>query len=105
MVGEVATRLADETIFTSDNPRSEEPIRIINDIAAGAKHASYQIEIDRSLAIYQAIANARAGDIVLIAGKGHEDYQEIKGQKILFSDAEVVQQVLGELAARTQVRP
>ncbi len=105
MVGEVATRLADETIFTSDNPRSEEPIRIINDIAAGAKHASYQIEIDRSLAIYQAIANARARDIVLIAGKGHEDYQEIKGQKIPFSDAEVVQQVLGELAARTQVRP
>lgn len=104
LVGEVATRLADETIFTSDNPRSEEPVRIISDIAAGAKNANYQIEIDRSLAIYQAIANAHTGDIVLIAGKGHEKYQEIKGQKIPFSDTEVARQVLNDLAAKAQAQ-
>ena len=103
MVGEVATRLADEIIFTSDNPRSEEPIQIINEITAGARNTNYQVEAERSLAIYQAIANAQPGDIVLIAGKGHEKYQEIKGQKIPFSDAEVVQQVMNDLAAKARV--
>lgn len=103
LVGEVATRLADEIIFTSDNPRSEKPVQIINEITAGARSANYQVETERSLAIYQAIANAQPGDIVLIAGKGHEKYQEIKGQKIPFSDAEVVQQVMNDLAAKAQV--
>lgn len=104
MVGEVATRLADEVIFTSDNPRSEDPLRIIEDIAAGAAEGNYQVEVDRALAIYQAIANARSNDIVLIAGKGHEKFQEIKGQKISFSDAEVVQQVLKELSVKVRVQ-
>ncbi|UJP04590.1 MAG: UDP-N-acetylmuramoyl-L-alanyl-D-glutamate--2,6-diaminopimelate ligase [Nitrosomonas sp.] len=103
LVGEVAARLADTTIFTSDNPRSEDPLRIIRDIAAGAKTANFQIEADRSLAIYQAIANAAPGDIVLIAGKGHERFQEIKGQKIPFSDADVVQQVFSDLTAKGRV--
>ena len=105
LVGEVAVRLADEVIFTSDNPRSEDPMRIINDIAAGAKTTNFQKEVNRALAIYQAIANAHPGDIVLIAGKGHEKYQEIKGQRIPFSDAEVVQQVLNDLIAEAQVQP
>lgn len=105
LVGEVATRLADEVIFTSDNPRSEDPVRIIDDIAAGAKTANFQKEINRALAIYLAIANAHPGDIVLIAGKGHEKYQEIQGQRIPFSDAEVVQQVLNDLIAEAQVQP
>lgn len=105
MIGEVATRLADEVIFTSDNPRTEDPSSIIRDIATGAGTDNYQIEIDRALAIYQAIANAQAGDMVLIAGKGHEKFQEIKGRKIPFSDAEVVQQVLQDLAAKVQVQP
>lgn len=104
MVGEVATRLADEVIFTSDNPRSEDPLRIIEDIAAGAVEGGYQVEVDRALAIYQAIANARSSDIVLIAGKGHEKFQEIKGEKISFSDAEVVQQVLKELSVKVKVQ-
>lgn len=104
LVGEVATRLADEVIFTSDNPRSEDPLRIIKDIAAGTVKGNYQLEVDRALAIYQAIANARSGDIVLIAGKGHEKFQEIKGQKISFSDAEVVHQVLKELSVKVRVQ-
>lgn len=104
MVGEVATRLADEVIFTSDNPRSEESLRIIKDIAAGTVEENYQIEVDRALAIYQAIANAQCGDIVLIAGKGHEKFQEVKGQKISFSDAEIVQQVLKELPLKVRAQ-
>jgi len=78
MIGEVATRLADEVIFTSDNPRTEDPLGIIRDIVAGADTKNYQIEVDRALAIYQAIDNAQPGDIVLVAGKGHEKFQEIK---------------------------
>ncbi len=104
MVGEVAIRLADAVIFTSDNPRTEDPLSIIKDICAGAGINNYQIEIDRALAIYQAIDNAQPGDIVLIAGKGHEGFQEIKGQKIPFNDAEVVRQVLKDLAMRVRVQ-
>ena len=103
MVGEVATRLADEVIFTSDNPRTEDPLSIIKDIVAGAGAKNYQIEVDRALAIYQAIDNAQPGDIVLIAGKGHEKFQEIKGQKVPFNDVEVVQQVLKDLAMKVRV--
>lgn len=103
MVGEVATRLADEVIFTSDNPRTENPLSIIQDIVAGASTKSYQIEADRALAIYQAIDNAQPGDIVLIAGKGYEKFQEIQGHKIPFNDMQVVQQVLKDLAMKVRV--
>jgi len=98
LVGEVATRLADNVIFTSDNPRNEDPLAILKDILSGVSGGSYQIEVDRALAIYQAIVNAHKGDIVLIAGKGHEQYQEIKGQKIPFSDADIVHQVLHDIS-------
>jgi len=104
MVGEVATRLADEVIFTSDNPRTEDPLGIIKDIATGTGAKNYQIEIDRALAIYQAIDNAQIGDIVLVAGKGHEKFQEIRGRKIPFNDAEVVQQVLKDLIMKVRVQ-
>ncbi|MBS0173758.1 MAG: UDP-N-acetylmuramoyl-L-alanyl-D-glutamate--2,6-diaminopimelate ligase, partial [Nitrospira sp.] len=104
MIGEVATRLADEAVFTSDNPRTEDPLRIIHDMTAGAGADNYQIEPDRALAIYQAIANAQNNDIVLIAGQGHEKFQEIKGRKIPFSDAEIVQQVLKDLARKVRVQ-
>ncbi|MBP6366737.1 MAG: UDP-N-acetylmuramoyl-L-alanyl-D-glutamate--2,6-diaminopimelate ligase [Nitrosomonas sp.] len=102
MVGGVATRLADAVIFTSDNPRSEEPMSIIKDIVEGVEAENYQIEIDRALAIYQAIDNADSGDIVLIAGKGHEKFQEIKELKIPFNDAEVALQVLKDLAIKVR---
>jgi UDP-N-acetylmuramoyl-L-alanyl-D-glutamate--2,6-diaminopimelate ligase len=93
LMGEVATRLADEVIITSDNPRSENPDSIITDIAAGAG-ANYRIEKDRSEAISRAIHCAKKGDVILIAGKGHEAYQEIDGKKLPFSDVEVAKRVL-----------
>jgi len=104
MIGEVATRLADSVIFTSDNPRTEEPLQIIRDIVAGASGRNHQVEVDRASAIYQAIDNARFGDVVLIAGKGHEKFQDIKGRRIPFSDAEVVQQVLTELTRKVRTK-
>jgi UDP-N-acetylmuramoyl-L-alanyl-D-glutamate--2,6-diaminopimelate ligase len=93
VTGEVVTRLADEVIFTSDNPRHESPQAIIEEMVADA-HPGYHIEEDRAAAIHQVIRRACVGDIVLIAGKGHETYQEIKGKKIRFSDREVVLQEL-----------
>ena len=103
LVGEVATRLADNVIFTSDNPRNEDPLAILKDITSGVSRNNYHMEADRALAIYQAIVNAHQSDIVLIAGKGHEQYQEIKGQKIPFSDADVVHQVLHDVSKKIQV--
>ncbi len=102
LVGEVATRFADEVIFTSDNPRGENPRAIVEDMVAGAFKSNYQIEENRALAIYQAIYSARQGDIVLLAGKGHETYQEINGEKIPFSDAATVQQILNDLSLDAQ---
>jgi UDP-N-acetylmuramoyl-L-alanyl-D-glutamate--2,6-diaminopimelate ligase len=92
LMGEIATRLADQSIITSDNPRSENPRSIIDEIAAGA-HPTYRIEPDRAAAIHDAIHNAAPEDIVLIAGKGHERYQEIAGERFPFSDFEVVRKL------------
>jgi UDP-N-acetylmuramoyl-L-alanyl-D-glutamate--2,6-diaminopimelate ligase len=92
-MGEVATRLADQTIVTSDNPRSEPPRAIIDAVIAGA-HADYHVEEDRATAIVRAVREAGPEDIVLIAGKGHESYQEIAGVRLPFSDAEVARAAL-----------
>ena len=100
LMGEVAARLADFTIVTSDNPRSEQAAVIIEAITAGIDDpAKYNVEADRASAIRQAIITAQPQDIVLVAGKGHEDYQEINGVKTPFSDGQVVQQALQEYAA------
>jgi UDP-N-acetylmuramoyl-L-alanyl-D-glutamate--2,6-diaminopimelate ligase len=88
LMGEVATRLADHVIVTSDNPRGEDPHAIIAAITAGAR-PPFAIEPDRAVAIGHAIAGARAGDVVLVAGKGHERSQEIAGVRHPFSDAAV----------------
>jgi UDP-N-acetylmuramoyl-L-alanyl-D-glutamate--2,6-diaminopimelate ligase len=93
IMGEVATRLADVAIVTSDNPRSEDPRAIVDQVVAGA-HANHEIEVDRASAIARAIAEAREGDVVLIAGKGHETYQEVGGIRLPFSDAEVARKAL-----------
>lgn len=85
LMGEVAARLADLVVLTSDNPRSEDPAAILAQVAAGAPSAQ-QIP-DRAEAIRNAILSAGANDVILIAGKGHEDYQEVQGQKHYFSDA------------------
>jgi UDP-N-acetylmuramoyl-L-alanyl-D-glutamate--2,6-diaminopimelate ligase len=94
-MGEIATRLADRTIVTSDNPRSEDPRAIIDQIVAQA-HPGYDVEPDRAAAIFKAIREARPEDVVLIAGKGHETYQEIAGRRLPFSDAEVAAATLDE---------
>jgi UDP-N-acetylmuramoyl-L-alanyl-D-glutamate--2,6-diaminopimelate ligase len=92
-MGEVATRLAHRAIITSDNPRSEDPRAIVEEIAAGA-HSNYEIEIDRSTAIFKALQSASTDDVVLIAGKGHETYQEIGGQRLPFDDTLVAREGL-----------
>jgi UDP-N-acetylmuramoyl-L-alanyl-D-glutamate--2,6-diaminopimelate ligase len=97
LMGEAASRLADSVIVTSDNPRHEDPAVIIADIVAGTG-SNYHIEADRAAAIALAIEQAESGDIVLLAGKGHEDYQDIGGVKLPFSDAEVALRALGKTA-------
>lgn len=93
MMGEVASRLADSVVVTSDNPRNEDPKAIIDEIVAGMD-PNYHVIEDRAAAIDFAIRQARPGDVVLIAGKGHETYQEIHGQRLPFSDVEVAQRAL-----------
>lgn len=87
MMGDVARTIADRVVITSDNPRSEDPVRIIEEIAAGAG-AGVEKVIDRAQAISLAISEAGADDVILIAGKGHEPYQEVLGQRLPFSDLE-----------------
>jgi UDP-N-acetylmuramoyl-L-alanyl-D-glutamate--2,6-diaminopimelate ligase len=88
MMGEVATRLADLTIVTSDNPRSEDPLAIIAEIEPGAKAGggAYEVLADRREAIRRAVMEAHAGDVVVIAGKGHETGQEFADRTIPFDD-------------------
>jgi UDP-N-acetylmuramoyl-L-alanyl-D-glutamate--2,6-diaminopimelate ligase len=102
LMGEVATRLADEAIITSDNPRGEDPDSIIRDIAVGAA-ANHRIEKDRAGAIYRAIQGAHKGDVILIAGKGHETWQEAGGKKFPFSDAEVARRALMTEKAQARI--
>jgi UDP-N-acetylmuramoyl-L-alanyl-D-glutamate--2,6-diaminopimelate ligase len=96
LMGVVASEMSDVVIITSDNPRDEEPMDIIRDIVEGMKRDNYMIEPDRAKAIRKAVAIAEGGDTVLIAGKGHEDYQEIKRVKVHFDDREVLRMVLRE---------
>ena len=93
LMGEAASRLADEVIVTSDNPRHEATLAIIEDILAGMD-GNYVVEADRAAAIARAIEQAAEGDVVLLAGKGHEDYQEIDGVRLPFSDLEVARRAL-----------
>ena len=91
LMGEAAARLADVVVVTSDNPRSEDPVKIIGQIVAGASGAKeMHVEPDRRAAIAYALANAADRDVVIVAGKGHETTQEIKGVKYPFDDREVV---------------
>jgi len=93
LMGEVVTRLADHSVITSDNPRGEDPLAIIREILAGA-HPGYVVEADRAGAIHRAMAMATTEDIVLIAGKGHEAYQDIAGVRTPFADIEVARAAL-----------
>lgn len=95
-MGEVSSRLADLTVVTSDNPRFEEPEDIINDILVGVKRGpgKYVTIIDRKEAIKYCIENAEEGDVIVLAGKGHEDYQEIRGVKHHMDERELIQDIL-----------
>lgn len=96
-MGRVAEKWSDETVVTSDNPRSEDPGAILAEIRAGMKRPEDAVfELDRRDAIALGIRMARANDTVLIAGKGHETYQEIQGQKYHFDDREVAREFLRE---------
>ncbi|MDR1012490.1 MAG: UDP-N-acetylmuramoyl-L-alanyl-D-glutamate--2,6-diaminopimelate ligase [Coxiellaceae bacterium] len=91
LMGSIAERLSDHIIITNDNPRTEDPQCIVDDILTGLSCALFvKIEFNREIAIAYAINHAQAGDLVLIAGKGHEDYQIIGKKKILFDDTAVV---------------
>jgi UDP-N-acetylmuramoyl-L-alanyl-D-glutamate--2,6-diaminopimelate ligase len=96
LMGQVATCLSDRVIVTSDNPRSEDPRAIIEDVVAGAQ-SNYEIEADRSVAIFKALQSAEPDDVVLIAGKGHETYQEIGTQRLPFDDVQVAREGLRRL--------
>jgi UDP-N-acetylmuramoyl-L-alanyl-D-glutamate--2,6-diaminopimelate ligase len=96
VMGEVAGRLSDLTILSNDNPKTEDPLKIISDIVVGLQKANgkYLIEPDREKAIGLAIDEARAGDIVLLAGKGHENYQIMAEQTLEFDDREQARRAL-----------
>ena len=98
-MGEVSSRLADLTVVTSDNPRNEEPMDIIADILIGVKmqNGAYVTIPDRKEAIAYCMKNAKEGDIIVLAGKGHEDYQEIKGVKHHMDERELIADIVREM--------
>ncbi|MGD0165866.1 MAG: UDP-N-acetylmuramoyl-L-alanyl-D-glutamate--2,6-diaminopimelate ligase [Gaiellaceae bacterium] len=100
LMGEIAADLSDLAIVTSDNPRSEEPRAIIDEILSGIGAGEIEVEPDRRKAIGTALEQARAGDVVVIAGKGHEQGQEIAGRVFPFDDREVAVQLLEELGKK-----
>ena len=94
--GQAAAELSDFVVLTSDNPRSEDPISIMNDALVGIrrKDVAHAVEPDRKAAITRALNEARPGDIVILAGKGHETYQVLADRTIPFDDREVAREVL-----------
>ncbi len=94
LMGNVAVQLADQVIVTDDNPRFEDSQDIINEIIAGIESENLMVINDRKQAITHSILTGLVGDIVLVAGKGHEDYQDVQGVRYPFSDREIVQAVL-----------
>jgi UDP-N-acetylmuramoyl-L-alanyl-D-glutamate--2,6-diaminopimelate ligase len=96
-MGAIAVELADRIYLTNDNPRSEEPLAIVRDIAGGiADERRYVVELDRGAAISRAIAEARAGDVVLVAGKGHETYQIVGDRVLAFDDLAAAREALAK---------
>lgn len=103
LMGVVAAELSDYCVVTSDNPRTENPEQILQDILPGVqKHMrdeQYHVEVDRRKAIFYAVQMAQPGDVVLLAGKGHENYQDVNGTKHHFDDYEVAQEAIQEKQA------
>lgn len=98
-MGAALSRLADESWFTSDNPRSEDPQSIVNDMVGDLRADEIRIELDRAAAISGAIQSAAELDLVMILGKGHETYQDVQGIRYPFDDVEVAKAVLSEMAS------
>lgn len=98
IMGEISGRIADFTFVTSDNPRTEDPEEIVKEIEVGIKKTkgNYKIVVDRTEAIEQAIKMATKLDIVVLAGKGHEPYQEINGEKFPFDERIIVKEIIGK---------
>jgi len=100
-MGEIAARLSDYAVLTSDNPRTEDPLMILSDVENGirrvADRGKYSVIPDRREAINFAISMAEPGDVVLIAGKGHETYQQVKDKVLHFDDREVAREALKNL--------
>ena len=101
IMGEIAAENSDFLIVTSDNPRTEDPVKIIKDILPGVKKHSteYVVIPDRREAIFYAVSHAKPGDVIVLAGKGHEDYQVLNGKTIHFDEREVVAEALAALPA------
>jgi len=99
IMGRISGQIADFTIITSDNPRTEEPSAIVKEIENGIKETNgkYITIVDRREAIKYALRNAQPGDVIVLAGKGHETYQTFKDKTIHFDEREVVREVLQEL--------
>jgi UDP-N-acetylmuramoyl-L-alanyl-D-glutamate--2,6-diaminopimelate ligase len=97
LMGEVASRLADVSIVTTDDAYSEDPVTIANEVAVGAVPARTTVIVDRREAIREALRQARHGDIVVVAGKGHERVQHLPDGDVEFHDATVVGELLAEL--------
>ena len=101
IMGRIAAQFGDRVFVTSDNPRTEDPVRIVKDVEVGVREGlhddvTYEVIVDRREAIHKAIAEATTGDVVIIAGKGHEDYQILKDETIHFDDREVAREALKE---------
>jgi UDP-N-acetylmuramoyl-L-alanyl-D-glutamate--2,6-diaminopimelate ligase len=94
-MGAIAARRADHVVLTDDNPRNEDGARIIADIQAGMSDFPVAVIRDRRTAIAQTLAGATANDVVLVAGKGHEEYQIVGNERHYFSDQKVAREVLG----------
>jgi UDP-N-acetylmuramoyl-L-alanyl-D-glutamate--2,6-diaminopimelate ligase len=97
LMGKVADELADHVVLTDDNPRTESPEQIIKEIEQGM-HRAHQVIRPRERAVRETIAEAEVSDLILLAGKGHEDYQEIGKERLHYSDRELVREILEEVA-------
>jgi UDP-N-acetylmuramoyl-L-alanyl-D-glutamate--2,6-diaminopimelate ligase len=104
IMGAAAAELSDFVVVTSDNPRSEDPLKIIQDITGGMSRTSFTVLPDRQEAIREGVRLTGKGDTLLIAGKGHEDYQEILGVRYPFSDKEVVRKIIREAKKKKDSR-
>jgi UDP-N-acetylmuramoyl-L-alanyl-D-glutamate--2,6-diaminopimelate ligase len=104
LMGAIASEMSDLVFVTSDNPRFEDPVKIIEGIVKGIKKNNYSRQPDREQAIKEAVSIAEEGDTLFVAGKGHEDYQEIKGERRHFSDREILRREIRKRSAVSDQR-